>query len=236
MVGNPQLPECVLNRLIRLTGVPASQIRWECLRSGKWCNANVYRIDLDEDQVVVKEFYSRSAFVRETIGRLLIWREFSVMKRLNGMPGVPGGIRRLGRCALMMDYISGKTFSTLTVEHKDVPRRVFEDLERHIETIHAAGYVHLDLRNMGNVVVDEDGNPYIIDFQSYCTTRCLPGRLRLYAQEADYSGVYKGWQRLCNDRLDEKRFALMKRVERRRRFWVLEGYWLDKFFSRVNIK
>ena len=72
MKNSPSIPGYVMNKLRRAASCPEGDIRFECIRQGKWCNANLYQVELCGQQLVVKEFYSRHPLVRFTIGRFLI--------------------------------------------------------------------------------------------------------------------------------------------------------------------
>ena len=55
------------------------------LNAGKYGNANVYRLELGQTRLLVKEFYSRPWLVRCTFGRLLVAREARALAALAGV-------------------------------------------------------------------------------------------------------------------------------------------------------
>ena len=49
-----------------------------------------------------------------------------------------------------------------------------------LKLMHSKNIVHLDLRNLGNILVGKDEYPYIIDFQSAISTKYLGSWLSKY--------------------------------------------------------
>jgi serine/threonine protein kinase len=71
-----------------------------------------------------------------------------------------------GRHFIMMEYVSGLTFSAWIRRFQPtVPRiaAVLAKAARAVDAVHKQGALHLDLKP-GNIIVDEDGNPRVIDF------------------------------------------------------------------------
>ncbi len=231
-----QMPPQVVERVRRAFALPAEASGFECIKQGKWCNADIYRFEANGRARVAKEFHSRHPLVRLTIGRFLIAREAKALLRLAGLPGIPGGVRRLDPYALVMDYLPGQTLAELARRRSQLPKRFFEELEGRLETMHRAGFSHLDLRNLGNMICGNDGQPWFIDFQSCVCIRGLPPVLRRQMQETDYSGIGKGWIKLCEEPLDPARAARLDRFGKTRRFWIFKGYWLDKTLPHLRGK
>lgn len=234
MQSKNAIPAGVLNRLRRDLDVPPDAIDCTLMRKGKWCNANVYRVKSGGRILTVKEFYSRHPLVRVTIGRLLIAREAKALRHLAGLPGIPTGLTQLGRHALSLDYLAGLTLSELRRSRQQLPRQFFEELEECVGAMHRKGFAHLDMRNLGNIICGMDGQPYFIDFQSCVCTKCLPPFLRKQMESTDYSGIYKGWARLCEEPLDSMRSQRILRVEQARRLWIFKGYWLSKSLRKIQ--
>lgn len=145
-------------------------------------------------------------------------------------------MRRLDPYALAMDHVAGQTLGELARRRDRLPKRFFEELEERLETMHRAGFAHLDMRNLGNIICGNDGQPWFIDFQSCVCIRCLPPALRRQMQETDYSGIGKGWIKLCEEPLDPARAARLERFSKTRRFWIFKGYWLGKTFQHLQGK
>jgi len=190
------------------------------LRDGRWANARVFRAELMGRRWVVKDFAPRAWWVRSIIGRWFVRRELAMLRRLVGIDGVPPDAFRLDAHALAFGYVDGQNYGKVPVE---VPA-YFIALETLLRAIHARGVVHLDNRGSGNVLVRPDGTPALIDFQSALATGWMPAPLRQLLEAVDLTGAYKKWRQVDEASMGEARLALLARVNRRRRWWVLRGY------------
>jgi|GEM_PF-2670270 len=84
-----------------------------------------------------------------------------------------------GRHFVIMEYISGHTFSSWQRKFKPTTLRIAAVLARAadaVDAVHRQGALHLDLKP-GNVIVDDEGNPRVIDF----------GMARLHGQGSQQS-------------------------------------------------
>ena len=138
------------------------------------------------------------------IGKLLAAREAAALNRLSGVLGVPRLIGRWGRTGIVREYIEGRTLSPR--EH--VPDDFHDRLRELIETIHARGMAYVDLEKCENVLVGDDGRPYLFDFQIawYLPRRwggeLLPARLlRGWLQAGDRYHLTKLQRRTRPDQL-----------------------------------
>lgn len=124
--------------------------------------------------------YRGSAWLLRKVGPWLIAREERVYRLLAGTVGVPALLRRVDRQALLVEHIAGR--SCADYADGELPAVFFERLLGVVQGIHARGVVHCDIKNRSNVVVAEDGQPYIVDFASAFTKtgRFLPFRARLF--------------------------------------------------------
>lgn len=190
------------------------------LRDGRWANARVFRAELAGRRWVVKDFAPRAWWVRNGIGRWFVRRELAMLRRLDGIDGVPPDAFRLDAHALAFGYVDGQNYGKAPVE---VPA-YFIALEALLRAIHARGVVHLDNRGSGNVLVRPDGSPVLIDFQSALATGWTPAPLRRLLEAVDLTGVYKKWQQADAASMGAARLALLARVNRWRHWWVLRGY------------
>jgi hypothetical protein len=138
------------------------------------------------------------------VGRLLAAREAAALNRLSGVPGVPRLIGRWGKTGIVREYIEGRTLSPK--EH--VPDDFHERLRELIETIHARDMAYVDLEKCENVLVGDDGRPYLFDFQiAWFLPRrwggeLLPARLlRRWLQAGDRYHLIKQQRRTRPDQL-----------------------------------
>lgn len=119
-------------------------------------------VEIDGHRVAVKDFKRSDFLFRVIIGPILIRREFGALRNLVGVEGIPQLVGKLDRYALAMEHISGTSLDKVAPGTLD--DEFYRDLRRTIDDIHARGVAHCDLRSRGNVMVTEDGRPYVIDF------------------------------------------------------------------------
>lgn len=193
------------------------------LSRGRWANAVLYLVEIPGGTWAVKDFMPRNFLVRHTIGRILIRRETKALRRLRGMAGVPQDAFRLDACALAYRFVRGCTLQKAQLDAN--AGEFFRALEGLLDQVHkVGGLVHLDARNSRNILVNEQGRPVLIDFQSHLGTRLLPGRLRLWIERFDMAAVYKHWARRSPATMDEPRHEQLRKMNRWRRLWILRGY------------
>jgi RIO-like serine/threonine protein kinase len=152
----------------------------------------------------------------------MVDREFRALMKLRGIPGVPSSVFLLDRYALCYHFIPGTIL-------RDVPAdRIRDDfflsLEQLVMGIHKKGLVHLDLRNQRNILMTDDGNPALLDFQSSINLKKTPRFLRKLFKDIDLSGVYKNWGKKIPESLDSTRKSRLDTINRKRFLWFLKGY------------
>ena len=62
-----------------------------------------------------------------------------------------------------MEYIPGKSLGKIR-KGSPLPERFFDSLEELVLKIHDMGIVHCDLKKANNIIIAQDGSPYIIDW------------------------------------------------------------------------
>lgn len=192
------------------------------LRDGRFANARVERVRLGGGDWIFKDFSSRAFFVRHTVGRFLLGREVRALRRLQGIPGVPGDAFRVDALAMAARFVPGRALADMP--KGPVSTAYLLALEALLRQVHARGLVHLDTRGGGNLLLMPDGAPGIIDFQAALSTRWMPRALRRWFEAMDLSGVYKKWLLWQPETLGPERTASLERQNRWRRWWLLRGY------------
>ncbi|MBI2844353.1 MAG: hypothetical protein HYX78_13210 [Armatimonadetes bacterium] len=112
-------------------------------------------------RVVVKDFRRSDPLFRLLIGPILIRRERGALKKLSDVEGVPHLVESINRYAIVIEHIDGKS---LRDSCGPVPEGFFDRLAEVVRAVHERGVTHCDLRSSGNVIVANDGSPYIVDF------------------------------------------------------------------------
>jgi len=92
-----------------------------------------------------------------------VWREKRAYGRLKGIKGVPTLYRTINGLALVLEAIPGKN-----IESKETVAKLsdgfFEELRVLVENIHKRGLAHCDLKRAPNILLGDDGRPYIVDW------------------------------------------------------------------------
>jgi hypothetical protein len=193
------------------------------LSEGRWANAVLTLFEHANVTWVVKDFRTRTWLVRNLIGRFLIRRELSGLRRLTGVPGTPQGAFRVDAFALAYRYVPGTGLRGLP--SSTLGPEFFPTLERNVLEMHARAHiVHLDLRNAENILVTGSGEPSLLDFQSHLGLRWMPGPLRRFAERVDYASIYKHWAKRSPDTLGPERKAILDQINALRPLWALRGY------------
>ncbi len=95
------------------------------------------------------------------IGRWLVAREVRFYRQVQDLPGVPRLLGELGPLAFAHEFIPGHNLQ----RHETVNDEFFPRLTALLDALHARGIAYVDLEKRENIIVGEDGRPWLIDFQ-----------------------------------------------------------------------
>ncbi len=132
------------------------------VRRGKPWQADLLLVKLNGKLGVVKDYSKRPWLYRIAVGMFSTWREGMIYRKLQGLPGIPRLFGKLDRYALVVEYIPGKDASK--VKPGLVGPGFFDKLQGVVARIHERGIVLCDLRHMANIIVSDQGDPYLVDF------------------------------------------------------------------------
>lgn len=191
-----------------------------CLAKGnRFGKPDLNQVRVGERVLMVKDVQKRSLFFRWTIGLWLIQNEWKVYSRLTGIEGIPRAIARIDRFAFVTEYIPGSPIR----RGEELPPSFFADLAKVLREIHSRGVVHLDLRHKGNILVSEEGKPFMIDFNSSFYFR-EKGLLRRFLfpvlRWVDYGGFLKLKERVSPSLMTPEESSFLKRFNLLRRLWI----------------
>lgn len=204
------------------------------LNRGKFANAFVYRYKDSNLDYTIKDFYHCPFIVRFVFGRIMAKIEYNTLKRLNGIKGIVSEVHMLSPYTIAFTYIKGKPLKAYDNGKKPLSVDFFHKMEKLVAEMHSRGVIHLDLRNLGNIIRGEDGNPYIIDFQSSISSKLLPQKVRTILENSDVSGIYKSWRKVCNTPLPENRQEFLDEFNNIRKLWVLRGYPISRAMKKIR--
>ncbi len=95
------------------------------------------------------------------IGEFLASREAAMYRRVQHLPNVPRYIGRVGANGFLHAYVPGRP-----LRRDDVPPDgFFPELESLLAQLHARDIAYVDLNKRENILLGDDGRPYLIDFQ-----------------------------------------------------------------------
>jgi len=124
------------------------------------------------------------------LGSWLAAREAEIYQRLQDLEAVPTYRGRWGKTGLLHAYVPGHPLG----RHEWVNERFFDQLQAQIEQIHRRGMAYVDLNKRENIIVGDDGRPYLIDFQiSFCwpyANRPMPLPVRWLLRRLQQGDLY----------------------------------------------
>lgn len=202
------------------------------LNEGKFANATVFRYTDANLDLTIKDFSGSPWFVRKTFGKLFINSEYNNLTKLASNPSIAQNAKKLSSCTLAFEFIEGKALKSFP--KNSIKKEFFLELEKNVKAMHAHNIVHLDLRNLGNILVGNDGYPYIIDFQSAISTRFLGSWLTKTLKTSDLTGVYKCWNNRCIEPLDKKRYNTLEEFNKLRKVWIFRGYPISRAIKKIK--
>ncbi len=171
-------------------------------------------------------------------GRLMAAYEGAVMRQVQDIEGVPRFRGRYDSASTVHDYVPG---APLRRDSK-VGEEFFPGLFRLLGELHARGLAYVDLEKAENVLLGEDGHPYLVDFQIAFYVRhqslgeTAPLRLlRSWFQRSDTYHALKHFLRMRPELLTPEQKAVLRRKPwpvrignllmwpcKRLRDWILE--------------
>lgn len=202
------------------------------LNKGRFANATVFEYKSEDLNLTIKDFSGSPWLIKNTLGKLFVDWEFNNLQKLKENPSIAKNSKKISNYTLVFDYIEGKPLKSFP--ENSLNKEFFLELENNIKLMHQFDLVHLDLRNLGNVLVGDDGHPYIIDFQSAISTKYIFSWLEKILKTSDLTGAYKCWKYKCNEPLDTTRSKTLEDFNKLRKIWIFKGYPLSKTIKKLK--
>ncbi|KAA1156287.1 serine/threonine protein kinase [Pseudoalteromonas fuliginea] len=207
------------------------QHRLSVVHKGRFANAIVYRYKDDGFDLIIKDFSQSPWFIRKSFARISVNQEYKGLSRLSELDAVANRFCSLSPIAVAYNYIEGTSLRSLIHQGKKLPVDFFSELERQVAKMHRKGIVHLDLRNMGNILCGADGKPYFIDFQSTISFARFPRWLQRFMRGSDMSGVYKAWSKLAEHPMPQAKQDYLEHFNHVRKRWIFKGYPIQRTYA-----
>lgn len=167
------------------------------------------------------------------LGRALCQHEIAMLKRLEGLEGVPRLLGRLGQTGMIYEYIEGCSLD----EKPAVPDNYFSELSDLINRIHQRRIAYIDMNKRGNLLLGAQGRPNLIDFQIACyipprmlLSRRLTNRVLRRLQKEDLYHLNKHKRRLRKDLLTESELAASRQAS----LWITAHRTLTRPLTRLR--
>jgi len=194
---------------------------------GRWSKADVYLLEQDGRLAVFKDYRRKSLLVR-WLGAWQLGREERAYRRLAGMPGIPASYGQPDSASILIEYIEGERLSALDRDERFDMGGLLAELRQIIETMHASGFTHNDLRCRENILVRErDHRVFLIDFSGVLFFPPGSLRRRLFFRMARVvdRGAWLKWKvLLLPEELTEEEREQYRRSERLRRLWFINRH------------
>ncbi len=190
-----------------------------CLVKGSFGKPDLYKVEIGGQTFMVKDVRKRNFFLRWTLGLWLIHKEWKIYSRLKGLKGIPQPVKRIDRFAFAMEFIPARAVG----RDEALSPSFFSELERVLGEVHSRGVVHLDLRHKGNILVSEEGEPFLIDFNSSFSFKGGELLHRLFfplLRWVDYGGLLKLKKRASPSSMTPEELSFLKRFNLLRKLWI----------------
>ncbi|MFO2968884.1 hypothetical protein SCN92_10250 [Legionella pneumophila serogroup 1] len=198
------------------------------LRKGNYANADILRCG----KFIIKTFSNKNYFIKYSIGRFLIYREYKAIMALSQIES----FKRLcvkKKFSLKIEYIEGVTLAEHLKNRLSLKEESLLKLEKDIKSMHALGYVHLDIRNAKNLIITPCKKICIIDFQSAIKPyKFMPLKLQKLLQCIDLSAVMKFWNKGCHSAYPKE--EELKQCICFLKLWPFKGYPLKRVKTKLK--
>lgn len=175
-------------------------------REGHGSRPDVFLLEVDGEQFVLKDFDGCDRWFAVVLGRFLCSREARALAQLDGVSGVPRFRARVGARALTMESIQGSP--VVSDDQSSNWSAFFDDFQRLIGAMHARGVAHCDLRSPGNTLIDHDNKPWLVDFTGSFRNRLLMGWVFRQLAWVDRSAIIKLKRRVAPACIGDEELAV----------------------------
>lgn len=161
---------------------------------------------------ILKDYGRTNAVTRKVLAPSLVRREYSVLRHLEGCPGIPRAYAIVNKLGLLLEYVEGKTINKFKAG--ELADRLFDRFCEAVRAMHKRNVVHLDLRQPRNILIAED-RVYLIDFAN-----AIRGRLAKQLRAVDESALLKFKRRLWPHLMTEADEKTLESFNFVRKFWI----------------
>jgi serine/threonine protein kinase len=125
---------------------------------GQSNQGEVRRFRLNGQELAIKK--PKGRYLGWQVRQATLVREYRAYQRLAGLPGFTRCLGLIDKTFLVLEFRQGTPFRRAELADREA---FFATLLDIIQTMHAAGVAHGDLKRKDNLLVDELGQPVILD-------------------------------------------------------------------------
>lgn len=186
--------------------VELRQFAIETYREGGGSRPDVFLLEKDGSQVVLKDHDGMDKKFARIVGPLLAWREAKAMRALVDVEGVPRLICQPDKRSLLMEHISARQVVHVDSSEYNAEKYLVS-LRELIQRMHASGIAHGDLRSPTNALIDEKGGAALVDFVASLSRGSELNIIQRYLFNkmcmVDFSAITKLKKRIAPELLDD---------------------------------
>ena len=123
---------------------------------------HIYLLEIEGEKYVLKDYAKRNIIIKWLLGRYMIKREYRRYRRLKGIKGIPKLYKLLDDYGFVMQHIEVHRLPHRKDKDK-ISLAIFDSLKETLYEMHSRGVIHGDIRRT-NILLDNENNPYFIDF------------------------------------------------------------------------
>lgn len=178
--------------------------------------------------IVAKDFRNKVWLARSLWGPLNIMYEKFILQKLSGIAGIPEFVGLEDYNCLLISYIDG---NIIKKSRQNLAPDYFDKLFVIIKRIHERGVLHLDLGHKSNVMVRENGDPAIIDFNTsiYLPLNSLFSPVLRLLAKIDTTSIMRLKVRFRSHETTFSERQQVKKFLRIRKLWIF-----DKISRRIT--
>jgi len=214
------------HKLIRLLGKEWNIHRLIATR--KSMKPDVLIAEDNGEFIVAKDFRNKVWLARSFWGPLNIMYEKFILQKLSGITGIPEFVGLEDYNCLIISYIDG---DIIKKSCQNLAPDYFDNLFDIVKKIHGRGILHLDLGHKSNVMVRENGDPAIIDFNTsiYLPLNSFFSPILRLLSKIDTTSImrlkvkFRSHETTFSERQQVKKFLLLRKL------WIF-----DKISRRIT--
>jgi len=192
-------------------------------RPGQAARPAVRVVQLNGCELVIKDYATQGSWFKRLLGSFLVAREKAAYQRLEDVEGVPRCYGTLGPCILVLERVAAQP--VLAAAPEQLSDDFLEVLTALVTNLHRRGVAHGDLEKLTNILVDQHGQPVLVDFAASIITGSNPLAALLFPLlcDSDWRGVHKLTKHIAPGQFTaEQQQALTKRS------------WIERLFRRIR--